>query len=219
MKWAKVKWWTKRIVLGFLAFSLLQVIVYKWVNPPITITKLHQKAVQDADFNYQWVDIENINKNMQLAIICGEDQKFCQHFGFDFDALANAAESNAKGKKRRGGSTISQQTAKNVFLWQGGSYIRKGLEAWYTLLIEIIWGKKRIMEVYLNVAETGVNTFGVKAGAKRYFNTSPKKLSQSQAAQMASLWPCPRRCGFLPARTRAITRAMRKYGIQLEYLN
>ena len=180
---------------------------------------LHQKAVQDADFNYQWVDIENINKNMQLAIICGEDQKFCQHFGFDFDALANAAESNAKGKKRRGGSTISQQTAKNVFLWQGGSYIRKGLEAWYTLLIEIIWGKKRIMEVYLNVAETGVNTFGVKAGAKRYFNTSPKKLSQSQAAQMASLCPCPLRCGFLPARTRAITRAMRKYGIQLEYLN
>ena len=180
---------------------------------------MHQKAKLNKAISHDWVDIDQISENMQLAIVCAEDQKFNKHWGFDFAALKSAAVSNAKGNKRRGGSTISQQTAKNAFLWQGGGYLRKGLESWYTILIELFWSKERIMEVYLNIAETGIGTFGVEAGAQRYFNTSAKKLSVKQSAQIASLWPCPRRCGFNNKRTKRIMYAMKKYGIRLDYLN
>lgn len=159
---------------------------------------------------------------MQLAVICGEDQHFNNHFGFDFAALKSAAEHNAKGGKVRGASTISQQTAKNVFLWNGGGYIRKGFEAWFTLLIEVIWGKQRIMEVYLNVAETGKGIFGMEAAAQTYFNKSSKSLTRMEAAAIASILPSPKkwRIGHSPASRRQIliTRAMTRYGIELEYL-
>jgi len=219
VKKANLKKLFKRIVIGFFIVTILQVVLYKWVNPPTTFTILNQKSKIQKPIKKKWVDIEDISKNMQLAIICAEDQKFNTHWGFDFMALQGAVVNNANGKKRRGGSTISQQTAKNVFLWQGGGYIRKAFETWYTLLIEIFWSKKRIMEVYLNVAETGIGTFGVEAGAQRYFKTSAAKLNANQSAQLASLWPCPRRCGFQSKRTRIILRSMRKYGIKLDYLN
>jgi monofunctional biosynthetic peptidoglycan transglycosylase len=170
----------------------------------------------------EWVSIDNISKSMQLAVICGEDQRFCYHSGFDFEAIKKAAESNKAGGKLRGASTISQQTAKNVFLWEGRSWVRKGLEAWFTVLIEFIWGKKRIMEVYLNVIETGEGTFGVEAAARKYYRTSAAKLSGQQAAYISGLLPCPRKCGlysgFTSQRAQIIYYAMTRYGLKLEYL-
>ena len=219
MNWAKIKYALKKLLLALIFLSLIQVLFYKWVNPPTTLTILNQESSLGKPVAQTWVSIESIANNMQLAIICAEDQTFNTHWGFDYKALKNAAVSNAKGNKRRGGSTISQQTAKNVFLWQRGGYFRKGLETWYTILIEIFWSKKRIMEVYLNVAETGIGTFGIEAGAQRYFNCSATKLSPTQAAKIASLWPCPRRCGFQTKRTKIIVHAMRKYGLTLDYLS
>ena len=124
-----------------------------------------------------------------------EDSKFCSHHGFDVDAIAKAAMHNASGGRVRGGSTISQQTAKNVFLWQNGGFFRKGLEAWFTLLIETIWGKRRIMEVYLNVAETGIGTYGVEAGSQRYFHHSAARLSRTEASRIAAVLPLPKKRG------------------------
>jgi len=173
-------------------------------------------------FQKKWVDIEQISTQMQLAAICGEDQHFTEHFGFDFHAISAAASHNARGKKVRGASTITQQTAKNVFLWNGGGYFRKAIEAWYTLLIEIIWGKKRIMEVYLNVAETGEGVFGVEAAANKYFHISASKLNTWHAVQIASILPSPRKWNMnkYPAygRRHVILTAMNKYNIQLTYL-
>jgi monofunctional biosynthetic peptidoglycan transglycosylase len=139
-----------------------------------------------------WEPLGDIDRNMVRAVIAGEDGKFCQHDGFDREAIEQAMERNKQGGRIRGGSTISQQTAKNVFLWQGGGYFRKGLEAWFTFLIENIWGKRRIMEVYLNVAETGIGTYGVEAGAQRYFDHSAAKLTPSEAARMAAALPQPK---------------------------
>ncbi|HZF46149.1 MAG TPA: monofunctional biosynthetic peptidoglycan transglycosylase, partial [Sphingomonadaceae bacterium] len=129
---------------------------------------------------------------MVSAVIAAEDGKFCSHNGFDKEAIEKAIQRNARGGRIRGGSTISQQTAKNVFLWQGGGYFRKGLEAWFTVLIESVWGKRRIMEVYLNVAETGIGTYGVEAGAQRYFNHSAARLSRVEAARIAAALPLPK---------------------------
>jgi monofunctional biosynthetic peptidoglycan transglycosylase len=130
---------------------------------------------------------------MARAAIAAEDARFCQHSGFDFEAIEKAYARNATGKKRiRGGSTISQQTAKNVFLWQDGGYLRKGLEAWFTVLIENVWGKRRIMEVYLNVAETGIGTYGAEAGARRYFHHSAARLTRTEAARLAAILPLPK---------------------------
>ena len=136
---------------------------------------------------------------MVAAVIAGEDGKFCTHHGFDTEAIEKAWERNQRGGRIRGGSTISQQTAKNVFLWQNGGYLRKALEAWFTVLIEQIWGKRRIMEVYLNVAETGIGTYGVEAGAQRYYQHSAATLSAVEAARIAAALPAPK--------TRAVTGA------------
>jgi monofunctional biosynthetic peptidoglycan transglycosylase len=129
---------------------------------------------------------------MVRAVIAAEDGKFCSHEGFDREAIEDALENNRQGGRIRGGSTISQQTAKNVFLWQGGGYVRKGFEAWFTVLIEQIWGKRRIMEVYLNVAETGLGTYGMEAGAQRYFGKSAASLTPLEAARMAAALPQPK---------------------------
>ncbi|MBL7811312.1 MAG: monofunctional biosynthetic peptidoglycan transglycosylase [Bacteroidetes bacterium] len=222
--WKKFKRWTLRLVLAFIGISLFWVLLMKWVNPTTTPLMLSRKwsAAEGFEIQKSWVPIENISKNMQLAVICGEDQNFCQHHGFDFDAISKALENNAAGGPKRGASTISQQTAKNVFLWEGRSWLRKGLEVWFTGLIELIWGKKRIMEVYLNVIETGNGCFGVEAASKRYFKTHASKLGLMQSARIASILPCPRSCGlksyFSNARTSVIQYCMTRYGIQLEYL-
>ena len=147
-------------------------------------------------FERDWVQLRRLDRTMVAAVIDGEDAKFCENSGFDAEAIETAIERNASSKRLRGGSTISQQTAKNLFLWQGTGwtrYARKGLEVWFTFLIEQIWGKRRIMEVYLNVAETGVGTYGVEAGAQRYYKKSAARLSRVEAARIAAALPAPKR--------------------------
>jgi monofunctional biosynthetic peptidoglycan transglycosylase len=176
-------------IVAFMGISIAMVIVYRFVPVPVTATML----MDEHGITKDWTRLSRIDRNMVAAAIAAEDGKFCQHDGFDTEAIEKAIKRNAKGGHViRGGSTISQQTAKNVFLWQGGGYFRKGLEAWFTLLIENIWGKRRIMEVYLNVAETGIGTYGVEAGAQRYYDHSAAKLSPSEAARMAAALPDPK---------------------------
>jgi monofunctional biosynthetic peptidoglycan transglycosylase len=175
-------------VVWFMGISLALVILYRFVPVPITATMLMDENGVTKD----WEPLSRIDRNMVSAVIAGEDGKFCEHDGFDREAIEAAIRRNQQGGRIRGGSTISQQTAKNVFLWQGGGYFRKGLEAWFTLLIENIWGKRRIMEVYLNVAETGIGTYGIEAGSQRYFNHSAARLSQDEAARMAAALPLPK---------------------------
>ena len=178
-----------KILLGFVALSVVMTAIYRFVPPPVTWTML----LDPNGITKDWTSLGEIDPDMARAAIAGEDGKFCRHHGFDVDAIAKAAIHNASGGRIRGGSTISQQTAKNVFLWQGGGFVRKGLEAWFTLLIEAIWGKRRIMEVYLNVAETGIGTYGVQAGAIRYFHHGAGKLTRAEAARIAAVLPLPKR--------------------------
>ena len=175
-------------IVWFIGISFALVIVYRFVPVPVTATML----MDENGISKDWEPLSRIDRNMVSAVIAGEDGKFCSHDGFDREAIEAAIRRNQQGGRIRGGSSISQQTAKNVFLWQGGGYFRKGLEAWFTLLIENIWGKRRIMEVYLNVAETGIGTYGVEAGAQRYFNHSAARLSQNEAARMAAALPLPK---------------------------
>ncbi len=177
-----------RAVLWFVGVSVGLTVLYRFVPPPITATML----MDSNGFTKEWTPLSRIDRNMAAAAIAGEDGKFCQHYGFDADAIQQAFQRNLQGGRIRGGSTISQQTAKNVFLWQGGGYFRKALEAWFTVLIETIWGKPRIMEVYLNVAETGIGTYGVEAGAQRYYRKSAAKLSAVEAARIAAVLPLPK---------------------------
>ena len=162
-------------------------LAYRWLNPPITLYMMQESWRLDG-IQYDWVDIEDVAPIMVRVLVASEDANFCAHWGIDSAAVRQALRDGAM----RGGSTISQQTAKNVFLWQGGGYARKAAEAWFTLLIEQIWGKRRIMEVYLNVAETGIGTYGAEAGAQRYFDKSAADLSQLEAARMAAALPLPK---------------------------
>lgn len=207
-------------MLGFIALSFLWVLALKWINPGTTLLMISRSG--ENTIQKEWVDLNNISKNMQFAVICGEDQNYCKHWGFDLEAIKKAAEHNLKGGKKRGASTISQQTAKNVFLWEGRSWLRKGLEVWFTALIEVVWGKERIMEVYLNVIETGEGLFGVEAAAQTYYGKSAARLSKNEAAHIAGLLPCPRTCSlqsrFTSRRAQVIYHAMTRYGIELEYL-
>jgi monofunctional biosynthetic peptidoglycan transglycosylase len=175
-------------LIWFVGLSFALVLLFRFVPVPVTATML----MDGNGITKDWTPLSRIDRNMVSAVIAGEDGKFCSHDGFDREAIEDAIRRNQQGGRIRGGSTISQQTAKNVFLWQGGGFFRKGLEAWFTLLIEQGWGKRRIMEVYLNVAETGIGTYGVEAGAQRYFNHSAARLSQSEAARMAAALPLPK---------------------------
>jgi monofunctional biosynthetic peptidoglycan transglycosylase len=182
--------WTGAGIVGFLALSLVWVLLYRFVDPPLTFTQMGD-ANGAARIS---VPIERIDRNMVRAVIAAEDGKFCTHSGFDTDAIEAAMRRNAAGGRTiRGGSTISQQTAKNAFLWQGGGFVRKGMEAWFTLLMETTWTKRRIMEVYLNVAEMGIGTYGVEAGARRYFGHGADRLTPAEAARLAAILPLPKR--------------------------
>ncbi|MEM6909430.1 MAG: monofunctional biosynthetic peptidoglycan transglycosylase [Pseudomonadota bacterium] len=202
-------------ILWFVGLSLLLVIAFKWLPVPITATMVMDENGATRD----WESLENIDRDLVRAVIAAEDSKFCEHNGFDTEAIEQAIEENARARKNggriRGASTISQQTAKNVFLWQGGGYFRKALEAWFTFWIENVWGKHRIMEVYLNVAETGIGTYGVTAGAERYYGKSAARLSASEAARMAAALPSPKTRavktpgGWLARHGRTIERRMR----------
>jgi monofunctional glycosyltransferase len=181
-----------RWLFYFIVGSILLVCVYAILPVPTTLTMLFDG--NGATRN--WTSLSNISPNLVRAAIAGEDGKFCSHDGFDRQAIEKALKRNASGGKLRGGSTISQQTAKNVFLWQGSGYsryVRKVPEIWFTFLIEKIWGKRRIMEVYLNVAETGIGTYGAEAGAQRYFNKSAKNLSRVEAARIIATLPLPKK--------------------------
>ncbi|WP_419957058.1 monofunctional biosynthetic peptidoglycan transglycosylase [Qipengyuania vulgaris] len=177
-----------KFLVGFLGLSVALVLLFKFVPVPVTATMV----LDGNGITKDWEPLSQIDRNMVRAVIAAEDGKFCSHDGFDREAIETAMRENAEGGRIRGGSTISQQTAKNVFLWQGGGYFRKGLEAYFTLLIEKIWGKRRIMEVYLNVAETGIGTYGAEAGAQRYFGKSAASLSPLESARMAAALPLPK---------------------------
>lgn len=188
----RLGWMIGRLIVWFLVISVGLTLVYRFVPPPITLTML----MDPNGFTKDWTGLSRIDRNMVAAVIAGEDSKFCSHDGFDREAIEQAMERNAQGGRLRGGSTISQQTAKNVFLWQGTGwtrYVRKGLETWFTFLIEQIWGKRRIMEVYLNVAETGIGTYGVEAGAQRYYKKSAARLTRVEAARIAAALPSPKK--------------------------
>ena len=188
--------WIVKLILAFLIISVLWVLAYRFVNPPITITMIGD-IVAGRGAHKDWMPISQIDRDMVRASIAAEDSKFCRHHGFDFEAIEDAMKRNASGGRIRGGSTISQQTAKNVFLWQGGGYPRKAVEAWFTFLIEHLWGKRRIMEVYLNVAETGIGTYGVNAGSQRYFGHDASAMSPVEAARIAAVLPLPKERGAI----------------------
>jgi monofunctional biosynthetic peptidoglycan transglycosylase len=179
----------KIFLYGFL-LSLLYILFCKWINPPVTITQL-DSLITGNGIHRKYIDYNKMGTNIKLAVMAGEDQLFPDHNGFDFKSIQKAMKHNRKSKSLRGASTISQQVAKNVFLWQHGGYFRKGLEVYFTFMIEQLWGKKRILEMYLNVAQTGPGIFGVEAAAKYYFKKSSKDLSRREAAMIASCLPNP----------------------------
>jgi monofunctional glycosyltransferase len=185
-----------KLILWFFLITIGLVVLYRFVPPPITATMVGD-LVAGRGIDKDWMSLDEMDRDMVRAAIGAEDSKFCAHQGFDWDAIQDAAKRNASGGRIRGGSTISQQTAKNVFLWQGGGYFRKGLEAYFTFLIEKIWGKRRIMEVYLNVAETGIGTYGANAGSMRYFGHDASAMTATEAARIAAVLPLPKKRGAI----------------------
>jgi monofunctional biosynthetic peptidoglycan transglycosylase len=179
----------KIILYGFL-LSILYIIFCKWINPPITITQF-ESFITGKGLHRDYISYNQMGSNIKLAVMAGEDQLFPDHNGFDFKSIQKAMKHNQKSKSLRGASTISQQVAKNVFLWQHGGYFRKALEVYFTFMIESFWSKKRILEMYLNVAQTGPGAFGVEAAAKYYFNKNANELSRREAAMIASCLPNP----------------------------
>src|SRR5277367_1635890 len=181
----------KRVVIFLFFFQLFYLLLLKWVNPPITLTELGSWLRGDG-LKHTYVSIQHMSPYAKLAVISSEDQLFPDHDGFDFKSIEKAMKHNQKSKSLHGASTISQQVAKNVFLWQGRSWIRKGLEAYFTFMIESVWGKKRILQMYLNVSEMGKGVFGIDAAAIHYFNKRAKTLSRSEAAMIAGCLPNPK---------------------------
>ncbi len=203
----------------FFGFTIGWVLLYKWVNPPITLFHMMDRAkVEDCTYHYQWVDGEKISTNLKLAVVSSEDNHFMSHNGFDWEAIEKAQRYNETHKKTRGASTISQQTAKNVFLWPARSWLRKGLEAYFTVLIEFFWSKERILEMYLNVIEMGPCTYGVGAASGLYFDTTADKLTKEQAALIASCLPNPKKfklerpSAYMQKRKRKIMKLMKLLG-------
>ena len=183
--------WMLRLGAGFFAVSVLLTAIYQTLPPPITILMIGG-LIEGRGIHKDWTPIEQISPDLIRSVIAAEDAHFCEHHGFDWLSIQAAWEKIERGSSRlRGGSTISNQTAKNVFLWPGRNWIRKGLEAYFTLLIELIWGKQRIMEVYLNVIEFGPGVYGAEAASQRFFKKSAADLSRYQAALLASVLPNP----------------------------
>lgn len=195
----RLLFWSTRVLLGFVLASLLAVGLLRWL-PPVTTSFMMQSYLQGlwsgqakATVQYRWVPYERISPYLALAVIAAEDQRFPEHWGFDWDSLSLALQANARGKPLRGASTISQQVAKNLYLWPGRSLVRKGLEAWFTLLIELLWSKQRILEVYLNIAEFGDGTFGAEAASRHFFHIPAQQLKRGEAALLAAVLPNPSR--------------------------
>ena len=203
-------------------FSIAVVLVFKWVAVPITplmvIKNIQQTEASKKGWEHDWVPIEDISKNLQLAVICSEDQNFLKHHGFDVNAIEKAYENNKKGKRLKGASSISQQTAKNLFLWPQRSWLRKGLETYFTFLIELIWSKERIMEVYLNSVEMGPRIYGAEAASQYWFKKPASSLSKQEASAIASILPNPLRyranptSSYIEGRKVWIMKQMNYYG-------
>ncbi len=189
--------WTGIVLLGAFLGSIGAVLALRWIDPWTSAFMIatRKDAILAGDFrysnDYRWVDLEQVSPHAALAVIASEDQQFPFHFGFDFKSIREAVRHNARSKRVRGASTISQQVAKNLFLWRGRSWVRKGLEAWFTVLIEASWPKERILEVYLNVAEFGRATYGVEAASQRFFRKPAARLTRAQAATLAAVLPNP----------------------------
>ncbi len=188
----------KYFIIIYFASSLFFVILYKFINPPVTplmiIRVMEQSwSGQTIRLQHKWIDLDNMSPNLPLAVVASEDNLFMEHSGFDFESIEKAKEFNAKkqGKKMRGASTISQQTAKNVFLWPQRSWVRKGLEVYFTVLIEFVWGKKRILEVYLNIIETGNGIYGAESASQKFFGKSASKISRGESALIVAILPNP----------------------------
>ena len=188
--------WLERLVLGFVVISVLWVLAYRFVPPPITATMVGD-AVAGRGITKDWMSITRSTATWSAPRSPPRTASSARHNGFDFEAIEEAMQRNASGGRIRGGSTISQQTAKNAFLWQGGGYVRKGVEAWFTVLIEAMWPKRRIMEVYLNLAETGIGTYGVNAGSQRYYGHDADAMSRTEAARLAAILPLPKKRGAI----------------------
>jgi monofunctional biosynthetic peptidoglycan transglycosylase len=190
--------WSKRIFLFVFIFQFFYILLLKWVNPPITITQIVSFLKGDG-LKRDYMSRDNISYNARLAVIASEDQLFPDHSGFDWKSINKAMAYNKRKPNRvRGASTISQQTAKNVFLWQGRSWIRKGFEVYFTFMIELVWGKKRILDVYLNVIEMGKGIYGIEAASQTYFNKSAKNISRAEAAMIAAGLPNPKKYPVKP---------------------
>ena len=194
----------KCLLYGFL-LSIVYIFFCKWVNPPVTITQLGS-ALSGHGLQRDYVSYNKMGTNIKLAVLAGEDQLFPDHNGFDFKSIQKAMKHNQTKKSLRGASTISQQVAKNVFLWQKGGWLRKGLEVYFTFMIEKIWGKRRILEMYLNVAEMGEGVFGVEAAAQHYFRKKAKDLTQKEAAMIAACLPNPKLFTIKPVSKRVSSR-------------
>ena len=220
----QVKMVLAKLLLSLFFISIAWVVLYKWVSPPATLHMIKRRAEAgtadkpDPVIRYEFVDLEEMSEQLPLAVIASEDQLFLHHSGFDFEAISDAFKRNQKGNSIRGGSTISQQVAKNVFLWHGRSYFRKAVEAYFTVLIEVIWGKQRILEVYLNIAEMGDGVFGVEAASQKYFKKPAKAIGRQQSALLAAVLPNPIKfsaqhpSGYTLRRRSRIARAMGRLG-------
>lgn len=213
----KIWRWIKKIFLILFIAQLVYIIVLKWINPPFTVTQL-VSWVSGHGLKRDYVSNSSISYNAKLAVIASEDQLFADHSGFDWKSIQKAMKYNERKPGRvRGASTISQQVAKNVFLWQGRSWIRKGLEIYFTFMIELIWGKKRILQMYLNVSEMGPGIFGIERAANIYFSKSAKSLTRQEAALIAACLPSPKRYRVKPASNYVAARS-RKIMQQMDFL-
>jgi len=216
--------WLLWLPLWFFIATVLQVLLMRWI-PPLTSAFMVERQLsvwwhREPDFHlhYTWRPWSRISPNLPIALVAAEDQKFPFHHGFDFDAINKAMEYNGRGRRIRGASTISQQVAKNLFLWSGRSYVRKGLEAWYTVLIEVLWPKRRILEVYANIAEFGDGVYGAEAAAQQFFKKPAARLNPSESARLAAVLPSPRRysarnpSNYVQRRAHWIERQVRHLG-------
>lgn len=206
--------WTIRVVAGLVILSLVLVLPFRWLDPPISSVMAQHwinAAIQDRKpfrIGYWWTDWSRIPPQMALAVIASEDQRFLEHHGFDFDAIADALEEQKDGGRLRGASTITQQVAKNLYLWQGKSFFRKGLEAYFTLLLETLWPKRRILEVYLNIAEFGDGVYGIGAASRHFFDKSPGRLTLWECSRLAAVLPSPKRMNPTRPSAYVISRAI-----------
>lgn len=209
----------KKVLIGLMLFSVFLILLMRWVNPWGSMLMVERK-IANWNINQQriWKDWDQISDNIKIAVIAAEDQQFANHWGFDFKAINRALNYNKKNRKIRGASTITQQVAKNIFLWSSRNWIRKGVESWFTVWIELIWSKQRTLEIYLNSVEWGEGIFGIEAASRHYFGVSAKQLTKEQASLLAAILPNPRK--WSPVNPNILTQKKAKWILgQMENLD